>query len=257
MTTNVFDRTRLMVTSDSRWSCYWPDYPNRTHLIFVDDTDFEKISTSGTATLVFAGDGLLIDEWKTWFKGPNPDFSALPRTHRMDGMVLHDISICVVVNLTGKIAYDSGECLLHNDRARFAGSGAHRARACFIENDCAVKAVDTAGAPDADPCTGGTTQYLELHTGVTNLMRTESTLQDAEQELDKRGQVMELSSRKVTSLKEFNASKTEAQQASLASGVNLSAPTGHQSRMWTESETEALRQALKEAMCGDDENANA
>lgn len=250
MTTNAFDRVKLMVTSDSRWSIPFPNAHNPTHVIYVDDTNFEKISTSDRATLVFAGDGLLIDEWKTWFKKPN--FLALPRTDRVQDNILYDISICVVVNKTGRISYDSGSCLMHNESARFAGSGAFRARDCFAHNACAIKAIDTAGAPDADPYTGGTTQYLELHTGVTNLTRMESTLQDAEHELDTRGQVMELSNGKVTSLKEFLASRTDAEQALHASGVHLSAPTGQQSRKWTVSEKEALRVALQEAMCDDD-----
>ncbi|MDC6490923.1 hypothetical protein EIG75_16360 [Pseudomonas syringae] len=255
MTTNAFDRAKLMVTSDSRWSIPYPDDLSPTHVIYVDDTNFEKISTSDKATLVFAGDGILIDEWKTWFK--NPDFAALPRTDRVQDNVLYDISICVVINKTGRISYDSGNCLMHNESARFAGSGAFHARDCFVQNACAIKAIGTAGAPNADPYTGGTTQYLELHTGVTNLIRMESTLQDAEHELDTRGQVMDLSNGKVTSLKEFLASRTDAQQALHATGVHLSAPTGHQSRKWTASEKEALRTALQEAMSDDHENAHS
>lgn len=245
MTTNAIDRAKLIVTSDSRWSIPLPNDVNPTHVLFVDDTGFEKISTSDVATLVFAGDGVLISQWKEWFKQERPDWNAMPETERSIDGHLVDISICVVTP-AGRVLHDSGTCLMHGESARFSGSGSFFARNCYVQNSCIIKAIDTAGAENADPYTGGTTKYLELHSGCNNLTETETTLQDAEQELAKRGKIMELATGVVTSLKDALESQADALQAFKAGGAHLSAPTGQQSRKWTPSEKSALRAALEE-----------
>lgn len=243
MTTNAIDRAKLIVTSDSRWSVPLPNDVNPTHVMYVDDTGFEKISTSDIATLVFAGDGVLISQWKNWFKQDRPDWEAMPETERIVDGRLVDISICVVTP-AGRVIHDSGTCLMHGETARFSGSGSFFARNCFVQNSCIIKAIDTAGS--SDPYTGGITKYLELHSGLNNLTETESTLQDAERELGERGKIMELATGVVTSLKDALESQADALQALKTGGVHLSAPTGLQSRKWTASEKAALRAALEE-----------
>lgn len=243
MTTNALDKKKLIVSSDSRWSFAYPNMQNPTHVIYVDDTGFEKIVTSDVATLVFAGDGLLISGWKNWLKQDEPDWDALPPTERdAPGMGLLDISICVVES-DGAVLFDSGECLMHGTAARFAGSGRFYARDCFMKNMCGITAVDTAAT--YDPFTGGTTRYLELKSGVNNLMKVEETLQEAEQQLRDRGFVMEIATGNVTPLKSPEETHAEAVQALQSGGVHLSAPTGHASRKWTADEKQSLRAALE------------
>lgn len=244
MTTNAIDRAKLIVTSDSRWSVPIPNEVNPTHVAYVDDTGFEKISTSEVATLVFAGDGELISEWKSWFQQENaPDWATMPETERVVDGRLSDISICVVTP-AGRVIHDSGKCVMHGEAARFSGSGAFLARNCYVENSCVIKAIDTAGV--GDPYTGGTTKYLELHSRLHNLTEKESTLQDAERELSERGKIMDLATGVVTSLKDALESQSDALEALKSGGAHLSAPTGQQSRKWSDGEKAALRAALEE-----------
>lgn len=245
MTTNAIDRRKLIVSSDSRWSIPLPNPRNPTHVVYIDDVGFDKISTSDYATLVFAGDGVLITEWKAWFSGEGePDWDSMPDTEREENGVLRCISICVL-DAEGVALFDFGHCLLHGEDARFSGSGAHLARDCFGQNGCSIQAIYSAGLKD--PYTGGTTMYLELTSRVGNLSKAERSLQDAFQELNERGYVMELATNVVKPLKEARKSQTEALQALDAGGLGFSAPMGQADRKWTTEERQALKNALKQA----------
>lgn len=244
MTTNAIDRKKLIVSSDSRWSKPLPNAISPTHVVFIDDVGFDKISTSEYATLVFAGDGGLIAEWKAWFKQDEPDWDNIPATEKLDGRGYSCISICVI-DSGGTVLFDFGQCLLHGEHARFSGSGAKYARDCFGRNGCSIKAIDTAG--EQDPYTGGTTLFLELNTGVNNLTEVERTLQDAEKELNERGYIMELATNVVTPLKEAQKAQAEALKALEAGTIGFSAPMGQADRKWTTEERLALKNALKQA----------
>ena len=244
MTTNAIDRNKMIVTSDGRWSIPLPNELHPTHVLYVDDTGFEKITSSEIATLVFAGDSVLISEWKTWFNSERRDLNAIPPTERDTGRGLADINICIITP-AGRVLFDRGLCLTHGENARFAGSGAIFARDCFGKNGCSIRAIDTAGL--SDPYTGGTTKYVELHSGISNLTTVEATLQEAEQQLNERGLLMELATGRITPFKDAQDSKDDAMQA-LKNGANLSAPTGQPSRKWTDDEKLSLRAAIEEVM---------
>lgn len=244
MTTNAIDRKKLIVSSDSRWSIPLPNARNPTHVVYIDDVGFDKISTSDYATLVFAGDGVLITEWKKWFRVDDPDWDAMPDTERQDGTGYRCISICVI-EADGTVLFDFGQCLLHGEHARFAGSGATYARDCFGRNGCSIQSIDTAGK--TDPYTGGTTMYLELSTGVNNLSKNERTLQDAGLELNDRGYIMDLANNVVKPLKEANKTQSEALKALEAGAFGFSAPMGQADRKWTDEERQALKNALMQA----------
>ncbi|WP_044871969.1 hypothetical protein [Pseudomonas sp. LFM046] len=243
MTTNAIDRVKLQVTSDSRWSIPLPNANNPTHVAFIDDTGFEKISVSRYGAIVFAGDGLLISLWKTWFKQPLPMVTPPPPTEReVAPGVWTDVNICLITT-AGRVLYDWGHCVTHGDSARFSGSGKFFARDCFAKNGCSMRAIDTAGV--SDPFTGGTTRYVELHSGISNLTKDEATLQDAERMLNEGGSLMELATGIVTPLKDARDSMADALHA-LQNGPTLSAPTGHPSRKWSDDEKMALQAALQE-----------
>lgn len=243
MTTNAIDKEKLLVTSDSRWSIPLPNENSPTHVAFIDDTGFEKISVSQHGAIVFAGDGLLISEWKAWFKLPMPLFVPTPPTEReISPGVWAGVNICLITT-AGRVLYDWGQCVTHGDSARFSGSGKFLARNCFAKNGCSIKAIDSAALED--PFTGGTTRYLELSTGISNLTKDEATLQDAEQLLNDRGSIMEIATGVVTPLKDAQTSMADAIHA-LQNGPTLSAPTGHPSRKWSDEEKAALQTALAE-----------
>src|SRR5690348_789485 len=79
MTTNTIDKRNRVLASDSRWSV-----ADGEHLLFVDDTGFDKIMDRTFGSIICAGHSLLIDEWRNWWSATRPDFAAFPRTHFTD-----------------------------------------------------------------------------------------------------------------------------------------------------------------------------
>lgn len=240
MTTNVIDRRKYVVASDSRWSIL---NEAEGYLAFVDDTGFDKIGDRNHASLVCAGDALLIEAWKNWFREPVLDISKLPDTERYDANgAVSSIVVSLVTKPDGRLVYSFGWYLDHMEEAKFSGSGAAPARDCYVVNGCGRTAVASAGM--VDPMTGGETKYVEVQTARHNLHQEVVSLKEVEEQLMNRGLVMDLKNpEKVVSIAQWN-------QQSVAKGLeagslSLSAPTGQPHRAWTEVEKNELRKALQ------------
>lgn len=245
MTTNVICRTQKILASDSRWSTDpLADYPDC--IAFVDDTGFDKLAVSKLYALVFAGDGELIARWKSWFLAPTLNFFNAPPVHRLipDTNKLHSIVISLVKNSTAEVVFSSGNFMAHRENARFAGSGAQFARDCYAVNSCAKKAVMTAGG--SDPATGGETKFVELDTGKNNLSVMQTTLFDMKNALEQRGYIMEIGTKKVTPINEWQPNAGGARQAIANAVASVSAPTGLPTRCWTDQEQSELMRALQQ-----------
>lgn len=240
MTTNVICRVNGIVSSDSRWS--YEVNPNL--IVYVDDTGFDKIALRPLHAMVFAGDGVLISQWKNWFKADRLRFDAMPDVHRLVGNALVSLSVSLVQRADGKVLFSSGWWLDHEEDARFAGSGAQFAKDCYVVNSCSMKAIATAATQD--PFTGGETKFVELSTGKHNLSVLQATLEDATQALNERGYVMDTTNNVVTPIKDVNLSASEALRAIASGAASLSAPTGLPTKCWSESDRHALRKALEE-----------
>lgn len=238
MTTTAFDRVRQVVASDSRWSIPLPPY----HVLYVDDTGCDKLADGQTLSMMFAGDGVLIEQWKAWFYN-SLDLAEMPGVERLESGSTHEISICLVQKPTGKVIFDWGRCITHGDDARFSGSGAPYARDCYDQNRCAVTSI--VSAHKSDPFTGGQTKFIELASGHDNLSVVQRTMQDAIKELNERGFVMDTRTKSVTPIKDITESANEVLRALNAGEKSLSAPTGSPSRPWTESEKRALFRAFE------------
>lgn len=240
MTTNVICRVKQLITSDSRWSCELND----THIAFIDDACFDKLATRPAVAIVFAGDGQLISEWKRWFEMPALDFLRMPRVHRMEGNKLFALTVTIVKKDSCKVLFTSGWSLDHGEHASFSGSGAPFAKDCYVTNGCGRMAVISAG--QSDPFTGGQTKFMELDTGSNNLSIMKSTLQDVIQAINERGFVMDTTNGTVTPIRDWKADTDNALRALANGELTVSAPTGHPTRAWSESEQQEFRKVLEE-----------
>ncbi|MGH8493095.1 MAG: hypothetical protein ACRERR_08335 [Moraxellaceae bacterium] len=166
MTTNVFDRLQLLATSDSRWSYKI----NEREILYVDNTEFDKITVRNEFCMVFAGNSLLIQDWKAWLHQPREKLSLFNRPPYhiyIDGTDVV-VSLCMIHVPTGNIWEDSDLGALRvSDEARFSGTGAEPAKTCWTTNKCARTAVKSAVT--VDHYSGGQIQYVDLRTQDHNL----------------------------------------------------------------------------------------
>jgi hypothetical protein len=232
VTTNVIDRRGLKVASDSRWSVWLYG-----QLVYVDDTGFEKIADRPRATMICAGNALLIQAWKEWFKSPTEELppTEIDTVNGPDTIVLTVLQKPEFNNLFTNGWYDVFE-----DAAKFCGTGAEFAKDCYSVNGCSIQCVSTAG--QHDPQTGGITKYVEFDSLQSNLpMKTASALEAFEQ-LKSRGMVLDMKTNTVTPIN----SSPEAIRNALSAGVSsMSAPSGQPVRPWTEQEKRDVKKAME------------
>ena len=236
MTTNAIDRRSRVIASDSRWSIEL-----QGQLYFVDNTGFDKIADRAMGSIICAGDAKLIEIWRDWFHTPVLNMAATPAFERKgpDGK---DYSIVIsLVYKTGDYnILSQGWYLLHGDDAKFCGSGAEHALACYASNKCGRTSVVSAASKD--PMTGGETKFVELETSRNNLSTNRVSLADATHQLQTKGNVMDMKSGKITPIAPQAAGSLD--EALRAGNVSLSAPTGQPTRLWTDPEKENLLAAL-------------
>ena len=162
MTTNVRDSFKGVLASDSRWtwSAVVDGQQIQTHL---DDTGYEKIIAAHSHVFMFAGDAVVIDEWKKAIKSASytasqPQWGNLP----VNGM-----AISVVQSPSGDVLFESGHDITVSGIS-FAGTGSYAAARCWRQNLCAVKAVESAKS--SDKFTGGTVRFKNVLTDEGNLV---------------------------------------------------------------------------------------
>jgi len=159
MTTNVYDKTKFLLTSDSRWSI-----PTEFGVIYVDDTGFDKIEVANGHAFIFAGNAAVIQQWKDYIRGSKAG-SPLARP------AAKGISLLVAKLGCGTFveAYGQDISLPHKSKpmVSFAGTGAHAAASCWLANKCGRRAIETAKARDY--YSGGNVMYLELQSSNSNL----------------------------------------------------------------------------------------
>lgn len=237
MTTNAIDFHKKTLSSDSRWSITL-----NGKLYFVDDTGFDKIADRHVGAIICAGDGELIEQWRNWFTAPVLNMANKPPYDRRDH---HGQDFAIVISLAYKTdgypVLSQGWYLLHGTDAKFCGSGAEHAYACYSQNKCGRTSIGSAAMIDA--MTGGETKYVELETSKNNLSTAPSSLAQALDSLNKRGNVMDLSTGNVTPI--VPQASDELAAALSAGLVTLSAPTGQRVRLWTDAEKQNMDQALQ------------
>lgn len=179
MTTNVYDQSKLLITSDSRWSIL-TDFG----VIYVDDTGFDKIEISKDHAFVFAGNAGVIQLWKDYIRASQAGIPLARPSAK-------GISLLVAKMGCGSFVEAYGQDISLPSKAKpvvsFAGTGSHPAAVCWFANKCGKRAIDSAKARDY--YSGGTVSFLELNTRVGNQQNNRNADKLSEAFLDK-GMVM-------------------------------------------------------------------
>lgn len=158
MTTNVYDVSAGLLTSDSRWS-----FEEAGWLVYVDDTDYNKIVWDAALAFLFAGGIGPIEKWKRWVTGGRKVAAPFDDTDEM--------SVIMVDIKTGEVVFNSDYLLqsgaLDSPDAWYGGTGAPYAMDCWQVNKCAKTAVYSA--KQRDQYSGGEVMYLQRHTQESNI----------------------------------------------------------------------------------------
>lgn len=248
MTTNVYDQSAALLTSDSRWSTTSDD---KNWIAFVDDTGFDKIIYDEQLAFLFAGDLALIDEWKKWVRAGRDD-SSIP-LGAIPNQPTRRVSILQVNIRNGHLEYGEKTALSavgrQNTKSWFAGTGGYPARECWLANACARKAIGTASTKD--PFTGGKVVFYNRKKKAGNV-RKEQTEASVRQQLKDRGYLMHKDGAIAPVLLTDAANnpnldpiaKDLVNRVMAGKDVPLTAPFPGMDEPWTDAEQAELRAAL-------------
>ncbi|MCX2257831.1 hypothetical protein LVU85_18105, partial [Escherichia coli] len=104
MTTTVYDRVNALVATDSRWSVDLSPHGYDGHILYIDDTGFGKLAPRNDFVMLLAGDGLLIQLWKHWWRG---DLSQQePPVVLPTGQ---SVNLHIVKKSTNEVIFDKGQ----------------------------------------------------------------------------------------------------------------------------------------------------
>jgi hypothetical protein len=247
MTTTVYDVDGKMVASDSRWSMPLDGLGFVNHVLYVDDTEFEKLANRAAFCVTFAGDLELISEWKEWLSADQIGID-MPRTEIGP---CRSVSLVILHKGKNEILFDCGHKypLLDTENGRmlavFTGSGGVFASDCWVENGCAKTSVESASLKD--PYTGGEVKYLAFSTEDHNLGQycfDQKIVTDA---ILNRGKVMNtVGYGQIVDIKAFD--KDGIISTAISSGaLHATAPTGGDSTFkWTPERKDKLRSVFDE-----------
>jgi hypothetical protein len=238
MTTNVRDSKASEVACDSRWT--WDLRPHGVQQqVVLDDSGYEKMVTAHGCVAMFAGNSVIIEQWKQAFatasdKSKTVDWGNLP----VNGMAISMVKIG-----TGQIVFEFGH-EISLPQASFAGSGSYAAASCWQQNQCAKTAVETAKGSDMH--TGGTVRYMQVLDGVGNLVN-DMPFSNLVPQFLQRGKFMANINSPVT-FTDVAANDEELQKAMLAAvaqGKGPTAPCDAVFNEWPEAEKRKLVSAME------------
>ncbi|MEX1828847.1 hypothetical protein [Luteibacter sp. CQ10] len=238
MTTNAIDKKKIVIASDSRWSAE----VDGDHIVFLDDYGFHKIAMKRMSTMVCAGDAILIEGWMEWFGRDELDLENMPALNRRENGELCHVVFHIVTSNGDVFDPGIGGTLDYNDEARFAGTGATHALTCFSTNRCVKTSVATAAG--LDPCTGGTTRFVDFGVSQHNLIPFTSGAAELNSDLGQRGTIMNRHTREVSTINEFLSKRNGSAPQTGLGNVSASAPTGTPAFEWSESQKNELKRAF-------------
>ncbi|MGN8004340.1 hypothetical protein ACTJKQ_14250 [Acidovorax sp. 22279] len=237
MTTNVYDSKAGVMATDSRWS-----HQFGSRIVYVDDAHFSKIEIFGAWAIMFAGDGVKIQQWKDWIRSGPTDFSLMPD---YDG-----ICVCIVSSATKQVRFKQPQDIT-KDGGYFAGSGSMHAYLCWSVNRDAKRAVESA--IQADGYSGGLVKFVNLNDMSNNLSApgpiNQWRIDDVRDAVLQRGMVMNLAQNSGAPFQLSKLAANDAEvakiQAMIASGeVAPTAPCDGMYTEWTEDQKVELKSAL-------------
>lgn len=241
MTTNVYASNEGLLSSDSRWSCREGNW-----IIYVDDTDYDKIVSDDELGILFAGNMDVIDLWKTWFSNRRKLSPPQANTDL--------ISMIIIDMKTGEVVFTPSYLLMstieNNIVAWYGGSGDVYAKDCWQVNQCAKKAVGTA--IEKDLCSGGEVMFTS-RIGLNSNVKNSASFQDVMASLKEKGFIMDSIGLRVMRIKDAATDSAndhvdiDAQQLAnrvMSGQVSLSAPFVGMGQPWTQEKKNELVNVL-------------
>ena len=243
MTTTVYDRFNRLVASDSRWSVDLTQCGYDGHVLYIDDTGFGKIADRNDFVMTLAGDGLLIEQWKTWWAGDLSDREPPVVLPTGQSVCLH-----IVKKSTNEVIFDKGDKLLvkcqdTNDlKAVFSGSGSGIAAQDWLQSYCARSAIDSA--KNYDPFTGGTVRYIDFISNKSDLENTVHAINDVNQALLQRGLIMDTKNPQSPHVSISAQEVADVRQMLVNGSITPCAPVGRATQDWDEKSRKKLADAI-------------
>jgi len=246
MTTTVYDTIQKIVASDSRWSVPLDSVGYPDHVLYVDDTGFDKVSERKTHVIVLAGDGQLIADWKRWWEQD----ALSEETPAVEITPERTVSLSIINKETNSVDFDCGHklaqvCPVSTDiLAVFSGSGGNIAAVSWADSGCPKTAIEEAKS--RDPYTGGNYKFVDYQKNISNLGNHTSDYSVIETELRTRGKIMNLNQvGKPVSINDVNEADTL--KAAISTGkLVASAPTGGKCTFqWDEKAKQKLSNVLQ------------
>lgn len=243
MTTTVYDRLNRVVTSDSRWSVDLADKGYAGHVLYIDDTGFGKISDRNDFVLLLAGNGFLIELWKTWWKGDLQQQE--PPVVLPTGQ---SVNLYIVKKSTNEVIFEKGKKLIVKDTttnelfAVFTGSGSGFAAHNWMEKHCARTAIEESKR--FDPCSGGEVRYVDFHSGKSDLEDSVSTINEVNQALIQRGLIMDTTNPQSPHVSISAQEVADVRQMLVNGSITPCAPVGGETVDWDDASKTRLRTAI-------------
>ncbi|WP_112197787.1 hypothetical protein [Rahnella sp. NRRL B-41462] len=262
MTTTAYDCLNKIVASDTRWSAD-VDLIDGMHILYVDDTGFNKICNRRGGALICAGDGLTIQNLKQWWTAEPFDPDAIPEL-KMQSKYLVSI---MMISAEGERLFDAGPKHVVYDTEKdslisvFSGSGGAYAASAFMKCGCPKSSVEVAKF--SDPKSGGEVKFLELDTQNHNLNDENLDYDTIMNAMTERGILMKFkgvyaaNSENVTSIPlREHAQADDIIQALKSGSIQAYAPTGGSAIEWTEERTNKLKEAARRVAKYEKETTN-
>lgn len=244
MTTTVYDRLNRVVTSDSRWSVDLTDKGYVGHILYIDNTGFGKISDRNDFVMLLAGSGLLIELWKTWWKGDlrlqEPPV-VLPTGQ--------SVNLYIVKKSTNEVIFEKGQKLIVKDTATnelfavFTGSGSGAAAQNWMGNHCARSAIEESKR--LDPFSGGEVRFVDFDSGMTHLEDSVFTINEVNQALLQRGLIMDTTNPQSPHVSISAQEVADVRQMLVNGSIFPCAPVGGQTVDWDDASKARLRSAIE------------
>lgn len=241
MTTNVRDSLAHVMAVDSRWSIDLQPY-GITKLLYLDESNYQKLIVMGSGLFMFAGSSKLIDSWKFAIGLAN----HFPNAVNWSDMPTTGLAVCAVERQSGRVRFDMNHTI-NELNASFAGSGAIHAASCWIQNQDAIRAVDTA--KNHDIFTGGQVRYYRLTNGENNIGE-DGPLSGLNKMLAEKGFVMDTKTKFTPAKTIQEAVQNDAVLKSVVDevakgNISATAPHEHMNKVWTEEEKRRLFGAME------------
>ena len=243
MTTTVYDSTSRLIAADTRWSADL-NVSNGTVFVYVDEDSFTKVADLPHASMVLAGNGLLISEWKRWW------YTSLDENNMPPMLIngINAVAILIIDKINNRILFDAGQfsvgfCVESQKiLSVFSGSGRNHAFGCWELNGCPFRSIQTASKHDI--CTSENVIYVDFKNGSSNIPIHSYDFNIVVDAIINRGFVMDKNS--AIPIAQHSLSQ-EIRDAFRTGSAVASAPVpGLSSFVWTDQRKEKLKSAIQE-----------